>query len=79
MVMKKLINHPDCVVDELIEGYVLANPKLVRRHPRVNAIIRADAPVADKVGSRVLRVVKVQMEQSKPLSRLVILGVLCSV
>ncbi len=50
MVMKKLINHPDYVVDELIEGYVLANPKLVRKHPRVNAIIRADAPVADKVG-----------------------------
>ena len=50
MTMKKLINHPDRVVDELIEGYVLANPKLVRKHPRVNTIIRADAPVADKVG-----------------------------
>ncbi len=50
MVMKKLINHPDHVVDELVEGYVLANPKLVRRHPRVNAILRADAPVAGKVG-----------------------------
>ena len=48
--MKKLINHPDHVVNELIEGYILANPKLVRKHPRVNAIIRADAPVADKVG-----------------------------
>jgi hypothetical protein len=46
MAMKKRLNHPDHVVDELIEGYVLANPRLVRKHPRVNAIIRADAPVA---------------------------------
>jgi phosphoenolpyruvate---glycerone phosphotransferase subunit DhaK len=50
MTMKKLINTPENVVDELIEGYVLANPKLVRKHPRVNAIIRTDAPVAGKVG-----------------------------
>jgi phosphoenolpyruvate---glycerone phosphotransferase subunit DhaK len=50
MAMKKLINHPDRVVDELIEGCVLANPKLVRKHPRVNAVIRVDAPVEDKVG-----------------------------
>jgi dihydroxyacetone kinase-like protein len=50
MAMKKLINHPDHVVDELIEGHVLANPKLIRKHPRVNAVIRVDAPVAGKVG-----------------------------
>jgi phosphoenolpyruvate---glycerone phosphotransferase subunit DhaK len=50
MIPKKLINHPDAVVDELIEGYVLANPRLVRKHPRLNTIIRIDAPVADKVG-----------------------------
>ena len=50
MIAKKLINHPDNVVDELIEGYVLANPRLVRKHPRVNAVIRSDAPVTDKVG-----------------------------
>jgi len=50
MVMKKLINEPDNVVDELIEGYVLANSKLIRRHPHVNAIIRTDAPVPGKVG-----------------------------
>lgn len=50
MVMKKLINDPSEVVDELVEGHVLANPHLVRKHPRVNVVIRKDAPVADKVG-----------------------------
>jgi len=50
MAMKKLINNPERVVDELIEGFVLANPGLVRKHPSVNAVIRSDAPVADKVG-----------------------------
>ena len=48
--MKKLINAPQDVVDELVEGHVLACPGLVRKHPRVNAVIRRDAPVADKVG-----------------------------
>jgi dihydroxyacetone kinase-like protein len=50
MAMKKLINAPENVVDELIEGYVLANSHLVRRHSGVNAVIRTDAPVVDKVG-----------------------------
>ncbi len=50
MAMKKLINNPERVVDELIEGFVLANPGLVRKHSSVNAVIRSDAPVADKVG-----------------------------
>ena len=50
MAMKKLINDPSQVVDELVEGHVLANSHLVRKHPRVNAVIRKDAPVADKVG-----------------------------
>ena len=50
MVMKKLINDPDKVVDELIEGFVMANPGLIRKHPRVNAVIRHDAPVSGKVG-----------------------------
>ncbi len=50
MTMKKLINHPDDVVDELIEGYVLANSLVVRKHPQLNVIIRVDAPVANKVG-----------------------------
>ena len=48
--MKKLINDPQDVVDELVQGYVLAYSDLVYKHPRVNAVIRKDAPVADKVG-----------------------------
>jgi dihydroxyacetone kinase-like protein len=50
MAMKKLINDPRNVVQELIDGFVLANEQKVRRHPKVNAVIRRDAPVAGKVG-----------------------------
>jgi phosphoenolpyruvate---glycerone phosphotransferase subunit DhaK len=50
MVMKKLINDPRNVVQELIEGYVLANERTIYRHAKVNAVIRRDAPVKDKVG-----------------------------
>lgn len=31
--MKKLINHPDDVVDEMIEGYLKAHPKHIRQLP----------------------------------------------
>jgi dihydroxyacetone kinase-like protein len=37
-------------VQELIEGFVLANEASVRKHPGVNAVIRKDAPVKGKVG-----------------------------
>ncbi len=50
MVMKKLINDPRNVVQELIEGFILANETTVRKHPAVNAVIRRDAPVKGKVG-----------------------------
>ena len=50
MVMKKLINDPRNVVQELIEGFVLANERTVFKHPRVNAVIRCGAPFAGKVG-----------------------------
>jgi dihydroxyacetone kinase-like protein len=50
MGMKKLINDPLDVVPELVEGFVLANERLVHKHPRVNAVIRNDAPVPGKVG-----------------------------
>ena len=48
--MKKLINDPREVVQELIEGFVLANERTLYKHPRVNAVIRKEAPVKDKVG-----------------------------
>jgi len=50
MVMKKLINDPRNVVQELIEGFVLANEQAVYKHPKVNAIIRRGAPITGKVG-----------------------------
>lgn len=50
MLMKKLINDPKNVVQELIEGFVLANEDKVHKHNTVNAVIRNDAPVKNKVG-----------------------------
>jgi len=49
MAMKKLINDPQDVVDELVEGFVLANEGLVRKDPELNAVFRSDAPVEGKV------------------------------
>ncbi len=48
--MKKLINHPDRVARETIEGLCLANPHLLRPIEGVQAVIRRDAPVRGKVG-----------------------------
>ena len=48
--MKKFINDPMRVVDEMLEGFLAVNGRLVRRsdtHPRV--VARRDAPVAGKV------------------------------
>jgi phosphoenolpyruvate---glycerone phosphotransferase subunit DhaK len=48
--MKKFINDPMQVVDEMLEGYLFVNEKYVRRsssHPRV--LLRRDAPVNGKV------------------------------
>src|SRR5215510_1630198 len=48
--MKKLINKPDDVVREELEGVAAAHPDLVRVHFEPNYVVRADAPVAGKVG-----------------------------
>ena len=50
--MKKLINDPFAVVDEMIDGYVAAHPDLVKRAPGGNgrAVVRASGPIAGKVG-----------------------------
>ncbi len=48
--MKKLINKPDDVVTEALEGIVSAHADLVRVHSNPNFIVRADAPVQGKVG-----------------------------
>jgi len=47
--MKKLINHPENVVWEALQGIALAHPDLVKVHFDPNYIFRADAPVKGKV------------------------------
>lgn len=48
--MKKLINKPEDVVLEELQGIALAHPDLVKVHFDPNYIVRADAPVQGKVG-----------------------------
>ncbi len=48
--MKKLINNPADIVDELIDGFVLANKDKVRRIGSNTVVARIDAPIKDKVG-----------------------------
>ncbi len=48
--MKKLINKPEDVVKEELEGIALAHSDLVKVHFDPNFIVRADAPVKGKVG-----------------------------
>ncbi len=43
--MKKLINKVDDVVVESLAGMAVAHPDLVRLHPDVKAVLRADAPI----------------------------------
>lgn len=47
--MKKLINHPDNVVRETLEGMALAHAHLIKVHFDPYYIYRADAPVPNKV------------------------------
>jgi len=46
--MKKFINNPDNLVSELLEGFVLANPKKVRL-AGPNLVVRSEAKAKDKV------------------------------
>jgi dihydroxyacetone kinase-like protein len=48
--MKKLINDPDDVVDEMLEGMVAAHPDRIRRLPDTQVVVREDGPVDGKVG-----------------------------
>ncbi|SFJ15477.1 dihydroxyacetone kinase subunit DhaK [Thermoflavimicrobium dichotomicum] len=40
--MKKLINHPEYVVQEMIEGMALAHPQIVKKLPDTHVLVRAD-------------------------------------
>ncbi|MFW6321614.1 MAG: dihydroxyacetone kinase subunit DhaK [Halohasta sp.] len=48
--MKKLINDPETVVDEMLEGMIAAYPESLRRVDGTEVLVRADAPVDGKVG-----------------------------
>ena len=47
--MKKLINNPDDVALQAIEGLALAFPQYLRKLPGIQAVVRRDAPVSSKV------------------------------
>ncbi|MGB9953079.1 dihydroxyacetone kinase subunit DhaK [Haloarcula marismortui] len=47
--MKKLINDAETVVDEMLDGMVVAYPDTVRRLPDTQVLVRDSAPVDDKV------------------------------
>lgn len=47
--MQKILNDPEAFVDEMLDGILAAHPAELRR-PSPRAIVRADAPVAGKVG-----------------------------
>src|SRR5437763_9876072 len=48
--MKKLINDPEDVVREALEGLAAAHPDTLRVNLRPAYVVRADAPLAGKVG-----------------------------
>ncbi len=49
--MKKIINDPFAMVDEMLEGIILAHPDMLRLVGNdKRAVVRADAPVRGKVG-----------------------------
>ena len=48
--MKKIINNPDSIIDDMLDGLVKSNPEKIIRIEDTNVIARKDAPVAGKVG-----------------------------
>ena len=49
-IMKKFINDPLRVTDEMVEGLVSAFPLLVRKLNEFNVVVRRDAPIQNKTG-----------------------------
>jgi dihydroxyacetone kinase-like protein len=47
--MKKILNRPEDFVPEMLEGLLAAHPDQLAYTEDIHAIVRADAPVADKV------------------------------
>ncbi|GCD10141.1 dihydroxyacetone kinase subunit DhaK [Clostridium tagluense] len=47
--MKKLINNPEFVVEEMLEGIVMAHPDYVRKLENVDVLVRKNSPISGKV------------------------------
>jgi len=47
--MKKLINNPEVVVEEMLQGVVLAHPNYVKRVEDFDVLVRANSPIQGKV------------------------------
>ncbi|GIO27098.1 dihydroxyacetone kinase subunit DhaK [Ornithinibacillus bavariensis] len=47
--MKKIINEPDQVVQDMIDGLIAANPKSLKQVPNTFVVVRAEASVPGKV------------------------------
>ncbi len=48
--MKKFINSPQNLIEEMLEGFVAANSNKVRRLETERVLVRKDAPIKGKVG-----------------------------
>ena len=48
--MKKFINDPFDLVDEMLDGFLAVHSKKIRKLEGVRSIVRVDAPVSGKVG-----------------------------
>jgi len=47
--MKKLINNPKEIVNELIDGYILSQSNIVKKIEGYTVILRKDIPIKDKI------------------------------
>lgn len=48
--MKKIINNPNEVVEEMLQGMVAAHPEYIKRVEGFDVIVRKDSPIKGKVG-----------------------------
>ncbi|MBZ9633469.1 dihydroxyacetone kinase subunit DhaK [Clostridium sp. FP1] len=47
--MKKLINNPEFVVEEMLEGILMAHPDYVRKLENADVLVRKNSPISGKV------------------------------
>jgi len=50
LLTKKLINHPDDVIEEMVEGILAAHPRQLKRADHPRAVVSREAPREGKVG-----------------------------